>query len=303
MKRTASVLIVLLAILVSSLRAAAQGEVINVSHELGEVQVVRNPQTVVVFDYGLLDILDSFGVEVTGVVKASLPAYLDKYRSDSYVDVGTLFEPNLERIFELQPDLILISARQAAVLAELNRIAPTVYLTIDPQDYWGSFSHNLRLLGEVFQRSDPVEKELAELKASMDSISRQAAELGAKALVLMANDGALSVYGPGSRFGIIHKELGFAAADSHIEVVDHGQSVSFEYLVRVNPDIIFVIDRAATVGGSVSAQQVMDNPLVRLLNAYQNDNIYYLTSQVWYTASGGLMGTKIMLGDVQAVFE
>jgi iron complex transport system substrate-binding protein len=303
MKKAFSITVVILMVLAASFSAFAQQDTITVVHELGEVEVAKNPQTVVVFDYGLLDTVDSFGVKVAGVVKSSLPSYLEKFRADQYVDIGTLFEPNFERIYELQPDLILISARQAEVFEELNRIAPTVYLTIDTSDYWGSFSSNLRLLGEIFDRSELVEAELRGIKEAMDVINAQAAELGASALILMANDGALSAYGPGSRFGVIHKEFGFPAADSNIEVVNHGQNVSFEYLVQVNPDLIFVIDRAATVGGSISAQQVMDNPLVRMLNAHRNDNIYYLTSQVWYTASGGLVGTKIMVEDLEAVFQ
>lgn len=303
MNKTFSIATLILMMVAVSFSAFAQQENITVVHELGEVQAAKNPQTVVVFDYGLLDTLDSFGVEVAGVVKSSLPSYLGKFRADQYADIGTLFEPNFERIYELQPDLILVSGRQAQVFAELNRIAPTIYLTIDTQDYWGSFSSNLRLLGEIFDRRELVESELAGIKDAIDAINAQAAGLGSSALILMANDGSLSVYGPGSRFGVIHKEFGFLAADSNIEVVNHGQNVSFECLVQVNPDLIFVIDRAATAGGSISAQQVMDNPLVRMVEAYRNDNIYYLNSQVWYTASGGLVGTKIMVEDLKAVFQ
>lgn len=302
MKKTMSILIVLLFVFASNPSALAQ-ESINIIHELGEVQVTKNPQTVVVFDYGMLDVMENFGVEVAGVVKSSLPEYLSAYRDDKYVDIGTLFEPNFERIYELQPDVILISGRQANVFSELNKIAPTVYLTIDQEDYWGSFTKNLRLLGEIFDQSEFVEEELASIKESMDAINNQVADLGLNALIIMANDGALSVYGPGSRFGVIHKEFGFPAADENIEVVNHGQNVSFEYLVQVNPDVMLVIDRAATVGGSISARQVMDNALVKMMDAYRNDNIYYLNSQVWYTATGGLTGTKLMVEDMEMVFQ
>ena len=303
MNRKMRVLIAILMVAAAPFSASAQENQVTVTHELGEVLVARNPQTVVVYDYGLLDIVDSLGVEVVGVVKATLPEYLSKFKDDAYVDVGTLFEPNFERIYELQPDVILVSGRQAEVYEELNRIAPTVYLTIDPQDYWASFSSNVRILGDIFGRTDFAEAELASLQASMEEIADQAGQLRAKALILMVNDGALSVYGPGSRFGVVHKEFGFPPADEGIEVVNHGQSVSFEYLVTVNPDLIFVIDRAATVGGSVSARQVMDNPLVRMLKAHKSDSIYYLNSQVWYTASGGLAGTKIMVEDLKTVFK
>lgn len=302
MKKTMSILIVLLFVFASNPSALAQ-ESINIIHELGEVQVTKNPQTVVVFDYGMLDVMENFGVEVAGVVKSSLPEYLSAYRDDKYVDIGTLFEPNFERIYELQPDVILISGRQANVFSELNKIAPTVYLTIDQEDYWGSFTKNLRLLGEIFDQSEFVEEELASIKESMDAINNQVSELGLNALIIMANDGALSVYGPGSRFGVIHKEFGFPAADENIEVVNHGQNVSFEYLVQVNPDVMLVIDRAASVGGSISARQVLDNALVKMMDAHRNDQIYYLNSQIWYTATGGLTGTKLMVEDIEMVFQ
>ena len=115
----------------------------------------------------------------------------------------------------------------------------------------------------------------------------------------MANDGALSAYGPGSRFGVVHQEMGFPPADPKIEVATHGQNIAFEYLISVDPDYLLVIDRAATVGGSISAKQVLDNPLVRMTSAYKNDRILYLNSQVWYVASGGLTATKLMLADIE----
>ena len=64
-----------------------------------------------------------------------------------------------------------------------------------------------------------------------------------------------------------------------------------------------VIDRGATVGGSISAQQVMDNVLVRSTDAYKKNRIIYLTSQVWYVASGGLEGTKTMIEDIEKAIE
>lgn len=68
-----------------------------------------------------------------------------------------------------------------------------------------------------------------------------------KALVILANEGKISAYGAGSRFGIIHDVFGFAQADDKIEVSTHGQSVSYEYVADKNPDYLFVVDRDAAV--------------------------------------------------------
>ena len=108
----------------------------------------------------------------------------------------------------------------------------------------------------------------------------------------------MSAYGEGSRFGIIHKEFGFTPVDKEIQVSNHGQSITFEYILEKNPDYIFVIDRAATTGGSISVEQIFDNDIIKQTDAYKNGNIVYLASQVWYVASGGLTGTMIMIEDV-----
>lgn len=281
----------------------ASNNLVQVTHELGKVNVVKNPKTVVVFDYGILDILDNMDVEITGLPKGFIPDYLSKFSDKQYVDVGTLFEPNFELIYELRPDVIFISTRTAEQYKELSRIAPTVYLAIDTDDYLGSFQHNLEVIGEIFEQEDFVKQELGEINQAVEDLNKKVTASGKNALMIMANDGAISAYGPGSRFGIVHKEFGFPAADENIQFANHGQNVSFEYLAKVNPEYLLVIDRAATAGGSISAEQVLNNEIVKMTDAYKNNNIIYLSSQVWYVASGGLTGTRIMIEDLAKMFE
>ena len=106
-----------------------------VKHELGQAQINGVPKRVVVFDYGLLDIVDAVGGNVVGVVKDNLPQSLKKFSDKKYTNIGTLFEPNYETLIKLKPDLILISGRQEKVYKELNKIAPTIYLTVDGPTY------------------------------------------------------------------------------------------------------------------------------------------------------------------------
>ena len=53
-------------------------------------------------------------------------------------------------------------------------------------------------------------------------------------------------------------------------------NVSFEYVVKKNLDLLYVIDRGAVVGSESSAKQVVENELTKKTSAYQNDNIVYL---------------------------
>ncbi|MGI6037779.1 MAG: siderophore ABC transporter substrate-binding protein [Limnochordia bacterium] len=297
--RSISLAILVLTLIFGAGSWAVAQERITIEHDLGRAEVVKNPSRVIVFDYGILDMLQELGIEPMGLPKSNLPAYLSHFRAESFADVGTLFEPNFERIYELRPDVIFISTRQQEVYPELSRIAPTVFLAVDNNDYLGSLQAHARLLGELFDREALVEEELAAIEADFAAIGDQVAQEGWNALVIMANDGALSAYGPGSRFNLVYDEFGFIPAASRIVASTHGQTISFEFIPEINPDFLIVIDRGATVGGSVTAQQTLNNPLVRLSDAYQNDRILYLSSPEWYVAAGGLQSTRVMIEDIR----
>ncbi|ACQ53754.1 siderophore ABC transporter substrate-binding protein [Clostridium botulinum] len=273
---------------------------IKITHKLGEATLKKNPKKVVVFDYGTLDSLDKMGIEIKGLPKSNIPSYLSKYKDDKYVDVGTLFEPNFEKLNEIKPDVIFISARQSKVYEELNKIAPTIQLNTENGKYMESVKSNLEKLGKVFDKEDFVKDEIKKLDDSVKYINKKASESGKKALVILANDGALSAYGKGSRFGLIHEELGFLLSDEHIDTAVHGQKISFEYVVEKNPDYIFVVDRGAVVqGGHKSVNKILENDLIKTTKAYKNNKIISLNPELWYISSGGIVSTTEMLKEIK----
>ena len=108
----------------------------------------------------------------------------------------------------------------------------------------------------------------------------------------------LSAYGKGSRFGIVHDVLGVKVADDTIEVSTHGQEASFEYISKVNPDILFVVDRTAVVGGETAGSDTLDNDLVKGTNAGKNNKIIYLDPETWYLGGAGITSVKAMVEEV-----
>ena len=85
----------------------------TIKHELGETTVTKNPEKVVVFDFGMLDTLDELGIEVAGLPQSNIPSYLSKYEDEKYANLGSLKEPDFEAIHALKPDVIFISGRQS----------------------------------------------------------------------------------------------------------------------------------------------------------------------------------------------
>ncbi|WP_211234306.1 siderophore ABC transporter substrate-binding protein [Paenibacillus taiwanensis] len=285
----------------TSTTAAEQSE-LEITHKLGTTKVKLNPQKVVVFDFGALDTLDKLGVPVAGVPRAgNVPAYLAKYNSAEIENVGGLKEPDFEKINDMKPDLILISGRQSDAYKELSSIAPTVYVGVDTKNYMGSFKENVKMLSKIFGKEAEADKQLAAIDDSIKALNEKATASGKNALIILANEGKISAYGPKSRFGILHDVFGMKAVDPNIEVSTHGQSVSFEYIAEKNPDYLFVVDRGAVVkseAGASSVKDVVENALVKNTKASKDGNIVYLNPEFWYLSGGGLESVAEMVKEV-----
>lgn len=283
--------------------SATEKEEMTISHLLGDTTVEKSPESVVVFDFGTLDTLDALGVEVEGVPQMNMPSYLSKYEGDEYENAGGLKEPDFEAINAMDPDLIIISGRQADLYEEFEAIAPTIYMGVDTENYMESFEGNVHTLAELFEKEEAAAEKLDEINASIDELNEQVTSEELEALVTLANDGKISAYGAGSRFGIIHDVFGFTPADETIEVSTHGQSISYEYIVEEDPQYIFVVDRGAAVDGESSAKQVVENEFIEGTQAYENGNIIYLDPDYWYLSGGGLVSVQEMVNEIQAGIE
>src|SRR5690625_3982802 len=201
-KVTISFLLVILAIIVVGCGAKneepvkndeasneAEASTVVVEHDLGTTEVTKKPEKIVVFDFGALDTLDKLGVDVVGVPQSGvIPSYLEKYASSDYENVGSLKEPDFEKIAEIDPDLIIISGRQGELYDQLQELGDTIYLAVDTTDYMASFEENVKTLGEIFNKEDEVQAALDDVKASIAGIEVMAKETNKNYIIILANE-------------------------------------------------------------------------------------------------------------------
>ncbi len=278
---------------------AAPAEIV-VTHAQGETTVPANPERVLTFDFAALTTLDALDVDVWGLPKENLPGTLEEYSSDEYENIGTLFEPDYEAVQAAEPDLIIVAGRSAAAYPELSTIAPTIDLSNDAADFRTSVVENAEILGQIFDREDEVDEMVAALDDSVADVQDVAADAGT-GLIIMTNAGEVSAFGPGSRFGFLHDDLGITPAIEDVEAATHGEAVSFEFLLETDPDWLFVVDRDAATGESTdAAKAVLDNDIVKQMTAYQDDHIVYVDPVAWYIVNGGLTNLQAMTDEVSS---
>lgn len=262
---------------------------ITIEHAQGKTDVPENPKKVVVFNIATLDIMDALNIPVSAVPQSDVhfPDFLSKYSDKSYTNVGTLFEPNYEVLSSLAPDVIIAGGRANDVYNKLNDIAPTISLDIDPNNFLASLTQRTEQLGTLFNKQDQAKKLIADFNQKIEQLKPKTNTAGS-ALVIMVNGGKMSAYGPKSRFGFIFDILGFKPATTFQEAGRHGNAVTSEFILNVNPQWLFVLDRDNAIGNkeAQSAQQVLNNDLIQKTDAWQNNHIVYLDSTSMYIAGG-----------------
>lgn len=265
-------------------------ETLQIETSNGTLEVPKNPKKVVVIDYGVLDTLDALGVAENielAIPLKSLPDSLSKY--SNAIDSGTLQEPNFEVINEFQPDIIIIGGRTRKHYDELSKIAPTYLVSVDNNNYINETKNVISNLAEIFDKKDVAQEKLAKIDEAIAEVQNLSENSDKKVLVLLTNDGKISAYGQGSRFGFIFTDLKLKSADDNIEPSTHGQEVNFEYILEKNPDVIFYVDRAAAINsGTELGSTTLNNDLVNQTNAAKDGKIVALDSTSWYLVAGGL---------------
>ncbi|MFQ8431239.1 siderophore ABC transporter substrate-binding protein [Amaricoccus sp. W119] len=276
-------------------------------HAQGETAVEIPPARPLVLDINALDIIEALGIEPHGVLGSNLPPYLAGFADDRYVKVGTIFEPDYEAINAAGGDLMIVGGRSASKYPELSRMLPTIDLTVAPENYTESVKHNVALIGEIFGKEAAAEELNAALDKKLATLSEKAATAGT-AMILVTNAGKVGVYGPTSRVGWIHRELGFAPVESGIDDRFHqGDVASFEYILEKNPDWLFVIDRDAAIGEAApdggAARATLDNELVAGTKAWKEGQVIYLDPAAAYIASGGYTALNTLLDQIAEALD
>lgn len=274
---------------------------VSVTHAQGTTQVPAHPKKVAVLDLGVLDSLQSLGVDsVTAVTKQGMPSFLSRYQDARYTDLGSMKEPDVEKLAAAGPDLIIVGARGAAKYKELSKIAPTIDLTVGSKDLMGSAKKVNAQLGEIFGKQEQVTAKHAALDAKVTAAKAKAANAGT-GLILMTSGGKVSAFGPQSRFGLVHQTLGVKPTAATISEDRHGQAVSFEFVRDAKPDRLFVVDRDAAIGqNGKAAKEILANPLVDATPAGAKKQITYLDGQRWYVVGAGLDNLSTMVDEVAA---
>ncbi len=265
----------------------------TVEHAMGETQISGTPERVVVLDTGELDSAMTLGVTPVGSVEAveglGYPSYLEN--TDGIENVGTIEQPNLEKIATLEPDLILSSKlRHEKIYDQLSQIAPTVFT----ETTGVTWKENFKVHAKALNRTEKAEKVKEEYQSHVDEFKRAMGDRLKETEVSVVRflPGDTRVYQKASFIGTVLEDVGLPRPES--QDVDEFAilNASQELIPKMGGDVIFT-----TVYGpqdETTKEKITSDQLWRQLEAVQEGQIYEVSDDLWmlgigYTAANGVI--------------
>ncbi len=256
--------------------AAEEPSTRTVEHAMGTAEVPVDPQRVVVLDTGELDDALALGVKPVGAVRIDVSTDFLSYLGDQTEGiemVGTISEPNLEKIAALEPDLILSSTvRHEAIYEQLNAIAPTV-LAPDLGDTW---KENFRLYADALNKADEAEAMLADFEERAAALGEKIGT-GKTLSIVRFLPGQIRLYSDKSFSGVILTDMGLRVPEAAVGADTYAE-LSPEQVTKAEADYLYV----STYGPEEDTDQqtVMGGPLWKTLSAVEAGQVHRLNDDL-----------------------
>ncbi len=205
------------------------------------------------------------------------------------IDLGGTREPNLEKLVEIEPDLIIAAfGVHDAILDSLRKIAPTV--AVSRKDNFGTWQGTIREYGKILGLETLAEERIANLETLIANTKNTLSTYSDKTVALIQpTDKDVSYWMPDY---IYSQEggLGVASAFAKPDGVSAGQSISFELFVEADPDFIFFYEDSLTENDEAIRKNLESNALWNSLSAVKQGNVYILDRSAF---SGGPLAMEL----------
>ena len=267
----------------------------TIVHDFGTTELKKAPKRIVILDNLYGEILDPLDITPVGATTGQADSqefstlFKKQYKDAKVVSVGWQGNPDLDKIAELKPDLILMTGEQEDLYDELSEIAPTVGYQINTDENWDYHETSLKV-AEIFDKRDEMKKDLDRLDAREAVFAENVkAKFGdQKLMYLRVTDNDIRYYAYG-HFGYLYDTYHFNRAET-FNPDDMFQVIDPDKLKDINPDLLIV---------QADSQELLDNklknsPVWTGLKAVQNNKVIYADYSTYMLGFGIVSQEAIM---------
>ena len=248
----------------------------------GRTVSVEDPQCVVSLYGSYGDVWEICG----GTLAATTSDALSGDETTDIQNLGTHTEPNMELLFSLNPDFVILSA-DTAEQAEIGQVLedagiPCAYFSY--QD-WRGYMDMVELFTQITGREDLREEQVEALEKPILSMIEEANAASDHPTALLLRAYSTNVRAKGSEgtvAGCILNDMGFvnlADGDSPL-----AENLSMETILLADPDYIFVTTMGSSTEAALEslANMFTNNPAWSTLTAVKEDHFYILDKELFH---------------------
>ena len=258
---------------------------------MGETCVPDDPQNIVTLYTPPLASLLAVGVEpigigpVTGILD-EFPSYLPDNVQDIEMVVDINEEPNLEKLLQLKPDLILGWSFHSEIYPLLSRIAPTLLNEPDSDaTMWSDWQSYFQFVTKSVGKETESKKFIEEYQ---QSIIKLKVDLGDRyrdktiSVAQISDEYGIETYVKNSFPGSILSSLELKrpeSQDKNIQPRGTVEAISTERIDLIDGDILFIL--TFDENDNAILEELLNSPLWRNLRAVQQEQVYFVDGWTW----------------------
>ena len=215
------------------------------------------------------------------------------YCSDGIVKkekIGTVTEPNIEKIISLNPDLIVATkeGNYKTVIDKLVRLKLTVYV-MEPYLSFEDVCNNFQKLADYTEKSDTAKKIIENVKKEISQLNKETEKADKEKIFWEVGANPIFTVGNKSFVNEYNKYINGINVFEYIDM--RYPNVSVESVIEKNPDIILLVNM-----GDVSDQEILKWNKYKNITAIKNNKIYLLEADDIFTPTPKkfLNGIKVL---------
>ena len=267
----------------------------TIVHDFGTTKLKKVPKRIVILDNLYGEILNPLDITPVGATTGQADSqefstlFKKQYKDAKVVSVGWQGSPDLDKIAELKPDLILMTGEQEDLYEELSEIAPTVGYQINTDENWDYHETSLKV-AEIFDKRDEMKKDLDRVDAREAVFAENVkAKFGnQKLMYLRVTDNDIRYYAYG-HFGYLYDTYHFNRAET-FNPDDMFQVIDPDKLKDINPDLLIV----QADSQELLENKLKNNPVWSSLKAVQNNKVIYADYSTYMLGFGIVSQEAIM---------
>ena len=267
----------------------------TIVHDFGTTKLKKVPKRIVILDNLYGEILNPLDITPVGATTGQADSqefstlFKKQYKDAKVVSVGWQGSPDLDKIAELKPDLILMTGEQEDLYEELSEIAPTVGYQINTDENWDYHETSLKV-AEIFDKRDEMKKDLDKVDAREAVFAENVkAKFGnQKLMYLRVTDNDIRYYAYG-HFGYLYDTYHFNRAET-FNPDDMFQVIDPDKLKDINPDLLIV----QADSQELLENKLKNNPVWSSLKAVQNNKVIYADYSTYMLGFGIVSQEAIM---------